>query len=82
MMLTRGFGSIGTFCGGSGLWYTGAWIGLGLVFVAAVVVIAVLASRKKRSGGSEAALEALKLRYVKGELTEEEYYKMKELIGK
>ena len=69
-------------CGGSGLWYTGAWIGLGLVFVAAVVVIAVLASRKKRPAGSEAALEALKLRYVKGELTEEEYYKMKELIGK
>ena len=53
MMLTRGFGSIGTFCGGSGLWYTGAWIGLGLVFVAAVVVIAVLASRKKRPAGSE-----------------------------
>ena len=82
MMLARGFSGFGTFCGGSGLWYTGAWVGLGLVFVAAVVVIIVLASRKKNASGSGAAAEALKLRYVKGELTEEEYGKMKELIGK
>ncbi len=81
MMLSRGFSSFGTFCGGFGYMYPGVWIGLGVLFVAALVVVIVLASKKKH-GSNDAAAEALKLRYIKGELTEEEYTKMKDVLGK
>jgi len=82
MMLIRGFGGIGSFCRGFGTMYPGAWVALAVVFVAALVVIIVLTAKKKHHGASDSTAEALKLRYIKGELTEEEYTKMKDVIGK
>ena len=82
MMLTRGFGGIGSFCRGFGTMYPGAWVALAVVFVAALVVIIVLIARKKHHGANDSTAEALKLRYIKGELTEEEYTRMKDVIGK
>jgi len=81
MMLTRGFGGMGSFCRGFGYMYPGAWVALAVVFVAALVVIIVLTAKKKHHA-SDSTAEALKLRYIKGELTEEEYMKMKDVIGK
>ena len=82
MMLTRGFGGLGSFCRGFGYMHPGVWVALAGVFVAALVVIIVLVARKKHHGANDSTAEALKLRYIKGELTEEEYTKMKDVIGK
>lgn len=81
MMWARGFGSFGTFCRMIGYAHPFAWIGLAVVFVAAIVVIIVLSAKKKPAAASDAA-EALKLRFIKGEITEEEYQKMKGVLGK
>ena len=62
--------------------YPGVWVALAAIFVAALVVIIVLTAKKKHHGASDSTAEALKLRYIKGELTEEEYTKMKDVIGK
>ncbi len=55
-----------------------------LMFLAGVVVLAVFLvvfavakSRGHNVDGDNAAAEALKMRYVNGEITEEEYKKMK-----
>ena len=80
MMLTRGFGGYGMFGRMIGYAHPGAWIALGLVFIAAIVVIIVLAAKKKPA--QDGAADALKLRFIKGEITEEEYLKMKSVIGK
>ena len=82
MMFLRGIGSYGLFCRGFGFSYPGVWLGLAAVFVAALVVVIVLSVKKSRRGAKDATAEALKLRYVKGELTTEEYQKMKDVIGK
>ena len=80
MMMARGFGGFGTFARMAGGVHPIAWIALAVLFVAALVVIIVLAAKKKPAADS--AVEALKLRYIKGEITEEEYQKMKSVIGK
>jgi putative membrane protein len=80
-MLTRGFGGIGMYGRMFGYAHPGALIALALVFIAAIVVIIVLAAKKKQAPSDDAA-EALKLRFIKGEITEEEYQKMKSVIGK
>ena len=82
MMFVRGFGDFGRFCSGLGFANPWGWAGIAAAVVAAVVILAVLAATKKRKGTSGDAQEALKLRYVKGELTSEEYLKMKETLGK
>ena len=82
MMLTRGFGGTGSFCRGFGYMHPGVWIALAAIFVAALVVIIVLTAKKKHHGASDSTAEAPKLLYIKGELTEEEYMKMKDVIGK
>jgi putative membrane protein len=81
MMLTRGFGGIGMFGRMFGFAHPGALIALAVVFVAAIIVIIVLSARKKQAPAGD-AVEALKLRFIKGEITEEEYLKMKSVIGK
>ncbi len=82
MMFTRGFGGFGSFCRGFGFANGGLLWVLGALFVAALVVVIVLAVKKSHKGSNDGAAEALKLRYVKGELTEEEYKKMKDVLGK
>ena len=82
MMFTRGFGSFGTFCRGFGAVNPAVWIGLGVMFVAALVTVIVLLAKKSRKSTNDGAADALKLRFIKGELTEEEYLKMKDVLGK
>ncbi len=82
MMLTRGFSRLGAFCSGFGTAYSGLWLVLGALFVAALVVVIVLSVKKSHKSANDGAADALKLRYIKGELTEEEYRKMKDVLGK
>lgn len=51
-----------------------------VVFAAVVVYLIVNASKKKKSGTDETALAILKKRYAKGEITREEYKKVKKEI--
>ena len=81
MMFTRGFGGFGAFCRGFGFANSALLWVIGALFVAALVVVIVLAAKKSRKGANDGAVEALKLRYIKGELTEEEYKKMKGVLG-
>ncbi len=82
MMLTRGFGRLGAFCAGFGTTYSVLWLVLGALFIAALVTLIVLAAKKSHKSTNDGAADALKLRYIKGELTEEEYRKMKDVLGK
>ncbi len=81
MMFARGFGGFGAFCRGFGFANPALLWVLGALFVAALVMVIVLAAKKSRKATNDGAAEALKLRYIKGELTEEEYKKMKDVLG-
>ena len=84
MMYFRGFDGFGG-CFGYGSGFVGPWImmGLGILLLAAVVIAAVLLLKKASGGGrDDGALGALKLRYAKGEITGEEYLKMKKTLGR
>lgn len=82
MMFVRGFSHPGWFCGGFGFLFPWGWLAIAAVVVVAVTLVVVLSTKKKRQTRSDDSLEALKLRYIKGELSEEDYLKMKEVIGK
>jgi putative membrane protein len=83
-MMFRGYNGFGG-CFGYGDGFFGPWMmmGTGVLLLAAVIIAAVIlfrmASPKKKDDGS---LELLKLRYAKGEISEEEYLKMKKVLGK
>lgn len=67
-------------CHGLG-YFNGGWgivIGIGLLITLALLIY-LLANNKKKRISSE-ALESLKLQYVKGEISEEEYFRRKKLL--
>lgn len=77
----NGFGG----CVGYGTGFVGPWImmGMGVFLLAAVIITASVlfkkASHKKTENGT---LDILKLRYAKGEMNEDEYLRMKKVLGK
>lgn len=86
MMYSRGFGGFGGCFGGYGPGFSGPWImmGIGVLLLTAVIISAVVlfqrtASRKKEDSK---ALDLLEIRYAKGEMSEEEYLKMKKVLSK
>lgn len=87
MMFNRGFDGFGRCLEyGSDLMRSGwgfAMMG-GMVLVAAIViaVIVVLVRKARRNNNTYSeASELLNARFVKGEITEEEYAKMKKVLG-
>ena len=65
----------------AGFFGYGAWIVAGLLALAAIaVLVAALVSHKKQK--ESVALEPLKQRFIKGEITEEEYLSMKKVVLK
>lgn len=84
MMYVRGFNGFGG-CFGYGAGFAGPWImmGVGALLLVAVIVAAVIVLKKaSQNKASDGTLDILKLRYVKGEITEDEYLKMKKVLGK
>lgn len=84
MMYFRGVHDFGS-CVGYGSGFIGPWImmGVGVLVLAAIIITAVVLLKKaSRHKTSDDALDALKLRYVKGEITEEDYLKMKKILVK
>lgn len=52
----------------------------GVIAIIAILFVAFVHNKKKKSIFSSEADEALKMRYVNGEITEEEYQKKKKMI--
>lgn len=76
-------GLYGGNCLGFGLFNNG-WstlIGGGL-FVLMIVLFIIIVHNKNKRMHSDAAIENLKIRYVQGEITEEEYLRRRDFIGK
>ena len=67
-------------CPGLG-YFNNGWsivFGIGLLIIIALLFYLFVHNKKKK--GSSEALEILKLQYVKGEITEEEYFRRKSLL--
>lgn len=88
MMFGRGFNGYnsGRFFGGclrNGLWFNGwgmlIWIGI-LITAALLIFFIVNHNRKKNMAFS--SHELLKLKFVKGEITEEEYIRRREVLDR
>ncbi len=85
MMYYRGFDEFGR-CFGHGAGFMNGGLGLlimgGMLLVAALIVIAVVLIVKKegRKSKNGQEMELLKTRYVKGEITEEEFNRMKNVL--
>lgn len=79
MWYGRGFDRLGG-CFGYTSW--GPWIMGGLWLLAIIALIVVVVKRQGKASKSDAnkALEQLKLRYVSGEITEDQYNKMKSVL--
>jgi len=75
----RGVGSCFGF-GGGFMPMIGMGILMVLVVIAAILIIRKIAGKNKNQA-YDASIEELKTRFVKGEITEEEYLRMKKLIS-
>lgn len=70
---------------GYGIMY-GGWnmiIAIGVFVVISILIYFLLRNNKKKAmvnQSSHSSLEALKMKFVQGEITEEEYYKRKNII--
>ncbi len=76
----QGFNSNGS-CPGFGYFNSG-WgfiIGIGLTITIIALIFYIFVYNKKNKAASE-AFEILKLQYVKGEISEEEYFRRKSLL--
>lgn len=81
MMFGRGYygtdGCFGLF--GSSPWYM--WVSMIFLAVLAIVIVLVLVKSKGTpKNTSSEALEQLKIKLVKGEITEEEYLRKKDIL--
>jgi len=69
---------------GHGMSYFGfgshLFVGAFIILIVALLFIAFAHNNRKRSISTSEADETLKMRYVNGEITEEEYQKMKKMI--
>lgn len=90
MYYSRGWnGPGGCFGYGSGYPFAGQWILTGLLCLVLFVVLGAVivfvlkkASRKSAAKTDDESFEALRLRYVKGEISEEEFLRMKKVLGR
>lgn len=70
----NGFCPIGFGGGNFGLWYFLIFTGI------LIVAVAIMLNRKTKKSSGIDAVETLKMLYVKGEISEEEYLKRKNVI--
>ncbi|MDF2609562.1 MAG: uncharacterized protein K0R92_1036 [Lachnospiraceae bacterium] len=90
MMFGRGnYGNFGNFrgngfrdCFGFGYWNNG-WVMILItvvLIVLAVVILSLLVRKNKVKTSKSAAMETLKMKYVQGEITEEEFLRRKDVL--
>ena len=83
MMFGRGYNGMNGCFGNFGFMHGGFGMGFMLLIIILTVVAAViLINWYKKNQADDSAMEELKLRFIKGEITEEEFVKMKKLIEK
>lgn len=93
MMYYRGIGDLGR-CFGGGLWNNGGYMRgdvgilmmIGALIVTALVIVLIVALVKRARGSrmnerDQESLELLNERFVKGEITEEDYTRMKKVLS-
>jgi len=81
-MFHRGFGGTGPCWGFANGFFHGGW---GMLIMAAILIgagflIFMIVKKRNNRNSSMDALEQLKLRYAKGELSEEEYAQKKKVL--
>lgn len=85
MMWSRGFNSFrGCFGSGFGGFFNSGWnmlIAAGIILIIATTVF-FLVRRNRSTVSSSSALELLTMKYVKGEITEEEYLRRKDVLNR
>ncbi|HCX65940.1 MAG TPA: hypothetical protein DHN33_12110, partial [Eubacteriaceae bacterium] len=75
-----GFNRMPMFGGQRG-WFFFPWIPIGIGIVAIIIVVALIVSNKRNTAAPEnRAKELLDLRYARGEISEEEYLRAKEVL--
>lgn len=79
MMFGRGFDGSCFNYGFNGLWHIILLLGITLIVIAVAVYIA---RGKQNKQINESALETLKMKYVLGEINEDEYLKKKDVLRK
>ena len=84
MMFGRGYNGVADWCGGPvGFFgFHGGFL-LSLVLIAAAVLITVYVMKKRPSHHdrtSDEVMESLNMRYIKGEIDDEEYLRRKQII--
>lgn len=74
------FGPGGCFGFGSGLWFPYV-VGAILLVIGILMIFMILKKKNNTSHISSEAIEMLKMKYVNGEITEDEYLKRKSVIN-
>ncbi len=79
-MFRRGFYGIGSCFNNFGFMYGGRHVIAFVIFAVLAAVAILYFVRKTKKHTNNAALEELKIRFAKGEITEDEYIRMKNIL--
>lgn len=74
-------GYYGNGCGGYSLFHNGWGLLIGIIILVTIALLFYFIVHNKKKQASSDAAESLKLKYVQGEITEEEYLRRKSVIN-
>ena len=84
MMFGRGYNGVADWCGGPGgfFGFHGGFLqGLALIVIAVLITFYVMKKRPSHHDRtSDEVMESLNMRYIKGEIDDEEYLRRKQII--
>lgn len=78
-----GYGGFGSFHNTMGVGIVAFMIIMAILTILAIVAVVLIVKKINRSSGQyteDASLEELKIRFVKGEISEDEYFRMKRVL--
>ncbi len=81
-MYKMGFFGRGFNCfGPEGFFFASPWMmGISILVLVVVAVVIIKTLKNRSNNGNDEALELLKIKFVKGEISEEEYLKKKSVL--